>query len=65
VVAGGRPRQECNNTESWESSTFGRRGSAPAGPNTFTIDADGVLKDEHVGDSNMEGKLKNLVAQAE
>jgi thiol-disulfide isomerase/thioredoxin len=33
-------------------------------PATFTIDADGVLEDQHVGDANIEGKLKKLVAQA-
>jgi thiol-disulfide isomerase/thioredoxin len=34
-------------------------------PHTFSIDADGVLRDEHVGDEAIEGKLKKLVAQAE
>ena len=33
-------------------------------PHTFTIDADGVLQDEKVGDASIEGKLKKLVAQA-
>jgi thiol-disulfide isomerase/thioredoxin len=33
-------------------------------PSTFTIDADGVLEDQHVGDANIEGKLKKLIAQA-
>jgi thiol-disulfide isomerase/thioredoxin len=33
-------------------------------PHTFTIDADGVLQDEHVGDAAMEGKLKKLIARA-
>jgi thiol-disulfide isomerase/thioredoxin len=33
-------------------------------PHTFTIDADGVLRDEQVGDASIEGKLKKLVAQA-
>ena len=32
-------------------------------PATFTIDADGVLEDQHVGDAAIEGKLKKLVAQ--
>ena len=32
-------------------------------PHTFTIDADGVLQDEQIGDAS-EGKLKNLVAHA-
>ncbi|MGC2888482.1 MAG: TlpA disulfide reductase family protein [Candidatus Acidiferrum sp.] len=34
-------------------------------PHTFTIDADGVLQDEHIGDASIEGKLKKLVARAE
>lgn len=33
-------------------------------PHTFTIDADGVLQDEHVGDAAIEGRLKKLVANA-
>jgi len=33
-------------------------------PATFTIDADGVLEDQHVGDAEIEGKLKKLIAQA-
>jgi thiol-disulfide isomerase/thioredoxin len=33
-------------------------------PATFTIDADGVLEDQHVGDADIEGKLKKLVANA-
>jgi thiol-disulfide isomerase/thioredoxin len=33
-------------------------------PHTFTIDADGVLQDEHIGDASIEGKLKKLVAHA-
>jgi thiol-disulfide isomerase/thioredoxin len=33
-------------------------------PATFTIDADGVLEDQHVGDANIEGKLKKLVVNA-
>ncbi|MGO9588449.1 MAG: redoxin domain-containing protein [Candidatus Acidiferrales bacterium] len=34
-------------------------------PHTFTIDADGVLRDEHIGDASIEGRLKKLVAQAQ
>ena len=34
-------------------------------PHTFTIDADGVLQDEHIGDADTEGKLKKLVARAQ
>jgi thiol-disulfide isomerase/thioredoxin len=33
-------------------------------PHTFTIDADGVLQDEHIGDASIEGKLKKLFARA-
>jgi thiol-disulfide isomerase/thioredoxin len=33
-------------------------------PSTFTIDADGVVEEQHVGDANIEGKLKKLIAQA-
>jgi thiol-disulfide isomerase/thioredoxin len=33
-------------------------------PATFSIDADGVLEDQHVGDADIEGKLKKLIAQA-
>lgn len=33
-------------------------------PHTFTIDADGILQDEHIGDAAIEGKLKKLIARA-
>jgi thiol-disulfide isomerase/thioredoxin len=33
-------------------------------PHTFTIDADGVLQDEQIGDASIEGKLKKLIARA-
>jgi thiol-disulfide isomerase/thioredoxin len=33
-------------------------------PATFSIDADGVLEDQHVGDANIEGKLKKMIARA-
>ncbi len=33
-------------------------------PHTFTIDADGMLQNEAVGDSALEGKLKKLIARA-
>ena len=32
-------------------------------PQTFTIDADGVLQDQHIGDASLEGKIKKLVAR--
>jgi thiol-disulfide isomerase/thioredoxin len=34
-------------------------------PHTFTIDADGVLQDEQIGDASIEGKLRKLVRRAE
>jgi thiol-disulfide isomerase/thioredoxin len=34
-------------------------------PHTFTIDSNGVLRDEHIGDASIEGRLKKLVAQAQ
>jgi peroxiredoxin len=33
-------------------------------PHAFTIDAEGVLQEEHIGDASIEGKLKKLLAQA-
>lgn len=41
-----------------------REFSVNAIPATFTIDADGVLQDQHVGDADIEGKLKKLLARA-
>jgi hypothetical protein len=33
-------------------------------PRTFTIDADGVLQDQHIGDAAIVGKLKKSVGRA-
>jgi thiol-disulfide isomerase/thioredoxin len=33
-------------------------------PHTFTIDSDGVLQEEKIGDASIEGKLKKLIAEA-
>jgi len=33
-------------------------------PNTYTIDADGILQDQHIGDADIDGKLKKLVKRA-
>jgi len=33
-------------------------------PQTFTIDSDGVLQDQHIGDASLEGKIKKLVVRA-
>ena len=46
-------------------SPLSREFQVNAIPHTFTIDADGVLQDEHVGDAAIEGKLKKLIAQAQ
>ena len=34
-------------------------------PATFTIDADGILEDQRVGDTDIEAKLKKMIARAE
>jgi thiol-disulfide isomerase/thioredoxin len=39
--------------------------SVEAIPHTFTIDADGILQDEHIGDASIEGKLKKLIKRAQ
>jgi len=46
------------------NGTVSKKFGVKAIPATFTIDADGVLEDQHVGDANIEGKLKKLVAHA-
>jgi thiol-disulfide isomerase/thioredoxin len=33
-------------------------------PHTFTIDTDGVLQEEHIGDASIEGKLNKLLVRA-
>jgi len=33
-------------------------------PQTFTIDADGILQDQRIGDASVEGKLKKLFGRA-
>ena len=32
-------------------------------PQTFTIDSDGILQDQHIGDASIEGKLKKLISR--
>lgn len=46
------------------SGPIAKRFSVEAIPHTFTIDADGVLQDEHIGDASIEGKIKKLIARA-
>jgi peroxiredoxin len=46
------------------SGTIAKMFGVNAIPHTFTIDADGVLQEEHVGDASLEGKLKKLIARA-
>ena len=41
-----------------------KRFNVKAIPATFSIDADGVLEDQHVGDASIEGKLKKMIARA-
>jgi thiol-disulfide isomerase/thioredoxin len=46
------------------SGDIARLFSVNAIPHTFTIDADGVLQDERIGDEGVESKLKKLCARA-
>lgn len=46
------------------TGTIAKMFAVEAIPHTFTIDADGVLQDEHIGDASIEGKLKKLIAKA-
>jgi thiol-disulfide isomerase/thioredoxin len=46
------------------TSPIAKMFSVEAIPHTFTIDADGVLQEEHIGDASIEGKIKKLVARA-
>jgi thiol-disulfide isomerase/thioredoxin len=46
------------------SGRIARAFSVSAIPATFSIDADGVLEDQHVGDADIEGKLKKMIARA-
>src|ERR1019366_9984762 len=41
-----------------------RLDSRPLDEQFSPIDADGVLEDQHVGDADIEGKLKKLIARA-
>lgn len=47
------------------NGTIARLFGVQAIPQTFTIDANGVLRADNLGDSSIEGRLKKLVAQAE
>ena len=33
-------------------------------PHTFSVDAEGALQDEYIGDASIGGKLKKLIARA-
>jgi thiol-disulfide isomerase/thioredoxin len=46
------------------NGTLAKSFNVNAIPHTFTIDADGVLQDEHIGDTAIEGKIKKLLARA-
>jgi thiol-disulfide isomerase/thioredoxin len=54
-----------NYRDGYFGGTIARLFGVEAIPHTFTIDADGVLRDEHIGDASIEGRLKKLVAQAQ
>ena len=47
------------------TGSLARQFHVDAIPATFTIDSDGVLEDQHVGDADIEGKLKKLIARAQ
>ncbi len=46
------------------TGTLARTYGVEAIPHTFTIDSDGVLQDEHVGDAGIDGKLRKLIEAA-
>jgi hypothetical protein len=46
------------------TGTIAKGFGVPQIPHTFTIDADGVLQDEHIGRASIEGKLNKLVSRA-
>jgi peroxiredoxin len=46
------------------TSPLARMFNVNAIPHTFTIDADGVVQEEHIGDASIEGKIKKLTARA-
>jgi thiol-disulfide isomerase/thioredoxin len=46
------------------AGVISRKFNVDAIPATFSIDADGVLEDQHVGDADIEGKLKKMIARA-
>jgi thiol-disulfide isomerase/thioredoxin len=64
------PEQPRTRTEDDDGRTRGFAGpmarlfGVNAIPATFSIDADGILKDERVGETDIEGKLKKMIAQA-
>jgi hypothetical protein len=41
-----------------------KRFGVTAIPATFSIDAEGILEDQHIGDADIEGKLKRMVSRA-
>jgi thiol-disulfide isomerase/thioredoxin len=46
------------------TGTLARMFGVTSIPHTFTIDADGVLQEEHIGDASIEGKINKLIARA-
>jgi len=47
-----------------QSGQIAKTFAVTAIPTTFTIDADGVLQDVHVGEADLQGKIRKLVARA-
>jgi hypothetical protein len=53
-----------SNEQKWREFIGKNEMTWPLDPHTFTIDVDGVIQEEHVGDASIEGKLKKLLAHA-
>ena len=47
-----------------DASAVANDQASAARPQPFTIDADGALQEERVGDASLEGKSKKLLARA-
>jgi thiol-disulfide isomerase/thioredoxin len=47
-----------------DNGSIARLFNVHAIPATFSIDADGVLEDQHVGDANIESRLRKMIAHA-
>jgi thiol-disulfide isomerase/thioredoxin len=63
VAKNGMTWMQYRNAAGFEGN-IAKQFSVTAIPATFTIDSDGVLEDQQVGDADIEGKLKKLIARA-